>query len=348
MQKGGRLKYKVFLILFVVGLICLPPMTYAQDMAALWQKAEQGDAKAQYDMGEAYYADKDYQEAIRWFRLAAEQGNVHAQFRLGDFLSSKGSIPQNYTEAAKWFRLAAEQGHAKAQSRLGCAYYNGYGVQQDYAEAARWCALAAEQGDAFAQSNLGNCYASGNGVPQDYKAAVRWWRLAAEQGDGKAKYNLDHLSPVAKAPELMENTIQDTYGLFQNMCFKTRFGMFNMTDEQAFRALEAWMRGLFEKRTAGSDMNFFKTKHLEFFRLDGGRFHHKLEIDIQRAPADSGIEVSVKIMPWTGYTMSKDQAVDEATAIYAALTGSFYQSRAYYSPTPEIRESFNVGVHLGN
>ena len=32
----------------------------------------------------------------------------------------------------KWFKLAAEQGHVDAQFKLGALYYDGRGVTQDY------------------------------------------------------------------------------------------------------------------------------------------------------------------------------------------------------------------------
>jgi uncharacterized protein len=47
-------------------------------------------------------------------------------------------VPQDYSEAIKWFRLAAEQGNAKAQFHLGVMYANGQGVTQDYAAAKKF------------------------------------------------------------------------------------------------------------------------------------------------------------------------------------------------------------------
>ncbi len=46
----------------------------------------------------------------------------------------------------KWWRLAAEQGDAVAQYNLGVKYAQGEGVSEDYAEAIKWWRLAAEQG----------------------------------------------------------------------------------------------------------------------------------------------------------------------------------------------------------
>ena len=64
-------------------------------------------------------------------------------------------VAQDYQEAAKWYSLAAEQGHAVAQNNLGWMFDMGKGVAQDYQEAAKWYRLAAEQGHSAAQSNLG-------------------------------------------------------------------------------------------------------------------------------------------------------------------------------------------------
>ena len=71
-------------------------------------------------------------------------------------MHSKGlGVPQDYKEAVKWYRLSAEQGVAQAQYKLGWMYSNGLGVPQDYKEAVKWYRLSAEQGDAQAQYNLG-------------------------------------------------------------------------------------------------------------------------------------------------------------------------------------------------
>ena len=52
-------------------------------------------------------------------------------------------VPQDYAEAVKWYRLAAEQNDAVAQYNLGAMYANGRGVPQDYVQAHMWSNLAA-------------------------------------------------------------------------------------------------------------------------------------------------------------------------------------------------------------
>ncbi len=52
-------------------------------------------------------------------------------------------MPQDYAQAVKWYRLAADQGYAWAQNNLGNMYELGQGVPQDYVEAHKLFNLAA-------------------------------------------------------------------------------------------------------------------------------------------------------------------------------------------------------------
>ena len=57
------------------------------------------------------------------------------------------SVPEDDAEAVRWYRLAAEQGLVNAQLRLGAMYAYGEGVPADYVLAYMWWNLAAAQGD---------------------------------------------------------------------------------------------------------------------------------------------------------------------------------------------------------
>ncbi len=79
------------------------------------------------------------------------------QNNLGCMYNDGHGARQDSAEAVKWFRLAADQGNSNAQSNLGAMYDNGQGVKQDYSEAMKWYQLAADQGNKYAQRNLGDC-----------------------------------------------------------------------------------------------------------------------------------------------------------------------------------------------
>ena len=69
--------------------------------------AEQGDAEAQNRLGNSYLLGqevaKNPAEAVKWFRLAAEQGNVDAGNNLAWILAvSNDAALRNGKEAVKW------------------------------------------------------------------------------------------------------------------------------------------------------------------------------------------------------------------------------------------------------
>lgn len=130
---------------------------------------------------------KDYVQAAKWYRLAADQGEASAQLSLGTMYSLGEGVSRDYVESAKWSGLAAGQGKALAQLELGRMYSLGHGVTQEDAQAAKWYRLAADQGNASAQFFLGVSYGLGRGLPQNLVLAHMWLNLAAARGDQLAK-----------------------------------------------------------------------------------------------------------------------------------------------------------------
>ena len=76
------------------------------------------DAQSDLDKGDAAFEADDFKEAAKWYRKAAEQGHVSAQYNLGYMYHSGKGVTQDYGEAVKWYRKAAEQGEAEAQYSL--------------------------------------------------------------------------------------------------------------------------------------------------------------------------------------------------------------------------------------
>ena len=73
------------------------------------------------------------------------KGHAGAQSNLGFAYGNGQGVPQDDAEAVRWYRLAADQGHVSAQYNLGVMYANGEGVSQDDVEAHMWTNLAAAQ-----------------------------------------------------------------------------------------------------------------------------------------------------------------------------------------------------------
>ena len=72
---------------------------------------------------------------------------------LGVMYSRGEGVPEGHAEAVRWYRLAAEQGDALAQTNLGFMYGNGDGVPRDLVFAYMWFNLSAAQGNETAQRN---------------------------------------------------------------------------------------------------------------------------------------------------------------------------------------------------
>ena len=136
--------FKTLLLLIALSAV---PVFAQSDFEAIKARAETGDAEAQVSLGFIYgdgegVAEND-QEAVKWFRLAAEQGNVLSQNLLGlQYLLGGMGVVQNYKEALNWFILAAKQGHSGSQSEMARMYEQGRGATQNFSLAYIWYSLA--------------------------------------------------------------------------------------------------------------------------------------------------------------------------------------------------------------
>lgn len=96
------------------------------------------DSEEIYDFGCNFLDNGDIDNAMKCFILAAEQGNMSAQFQLGDMYDDGKWVEASLDEAIKWYKLAAESGHKDAIYHLGYLFYRGDDVEQDYKEAYYW------------------------------------------------------------------------------------------------------------------------------------------------------------------------------------------------------------------
>lgn len=132
-----------------------------------WEdKARAGDPLAQNLMGLAHkyggFVRQDHAASMQWFRKAAEQGFVDAQFNLGRIYGPADGLyrrsraaPEDYAEAAKWLGKAAAQGYTPAQVKLAELYASGgHGLDRDYVRAYFWTSVAAENGSEPARKQL--------------------------------------------------------------------------------------------------------------------------------------------------------------------------------------------------
>lgn len=160
--------------------------------------AHSGDPDAQQLVG-SFYEDgygvlADMSEALKWYKLAAEDGHRPlAEFRIGSIYYDGRGVETDKHEALRWYTLAAQHGGLDARAKVGHMYFRGDGVAENWSEAFKWLELLAEKGDASAQQALGDMYRLGQGVELSEAEAIKWYRLAADQGSAWAQYWLGYL-----------------------------------------------------------------------------------------------------------------------------------------------------------
>ena len=130
--------------------------------------------------------------------------DANTQASIGAVYATGQGATQDYQEALKWLRLSAAQGNPGGQLNLGVAYNNGNGIKQNYQEAMKWYRLSAEQGTSMAQSYLGDMYANGQGVPQDYTQAMMWYLIAKANDSTLPDQNLRQLESQTTPAQIAE------------------------------------------------------------------------------------------------------------------------------------------------
>ncbi len=115
---------------------------YAESLKWIIQAAENGYIKAQRKLALCY--------------CGSEHTSLNdAKNKHNDYNNiPQYNIKQNYEQAFKYFSLAAEQSDGYASYMLGECYYNGYGVEKNYDTALKWFQTAAEQGSLNAKDKL--------------------------------------------------------------------------------------------------------------------------------------------------------------------------------------------------
>ena len=127
-----------------------PNKAPATQIAQLRQRAEDGDAEAQFQLGLCYDKGdgiaRDAEEALRWYRSAGEQGHALGALNAALLYDSGSAVDRDAVAAADWYRKAADAGNGRAAYNLGLLYENGDGVIQDKSQAIAWYAKAQRAG----------------------------------------------------------------------------------------------------------------------------------------------------------------------------------------------------------
>lgn len=140
------------------------------------EMALQGDAWAQWELGEQYLGDDNVEEAVLWFSKAAEQDEYYAG-ELCEFYVKGDAIAQDFDKALYWYRKADKDNESAG---LGDMFYS---MSQRYGENKYFFLQeAAEYDNANALKTLSCLYAIGY-VLRDETQALELYRRYVQLGD---------------------------------------------------------------------------------------------------------------------------------------------------------------------
>lgn len=119
--------------------------------------------------------------------IKAESGSVEAQLALAKAYDRGEGLPQDPKSAVRWWRMAADQGSLAAIRELVSNWgLTPYCYYYDRDDIIRWLREGAEQGDAICCARYGSELASDewhlDREKQDFTAAIMWLKKAGREG----------------------------------------------------------------------------------------------------------------------------------------------------------------------
>ena len=172
-------------ILFIM-FVCANLLAWGQTekgKAAL-NKANAGDAQAQYEVAEYYEFGeegfaKDVKQAVDWYTKAADQNNIGALGKLEYiYKTGKPGVAKDDKKYIHYLKKAAECGRSESMLDLAIYYRDGkYGLKKDENEFLRWAKKAADSRLTKALYELGVYYKSKNNKDE----AVQWYKKCIDR-----------------------------------------------------------------------------------------------------------------------------------------------------------------------
>lgn len=168
---------------------------YVKEVIKLYTAAAQnGDAKAQYILGQVYYyawgVEKNWEEANKCYFAAAKQGNTDALQALNRYDNEQTKLLQ---ELFEYYLELAPQGNADIQTCLAECYFSPIGPNSNREKAIEWYLSAGKKGNAEAQYLLGCHYTPNIRESFDeekWNKAFEWFLKSAKQGNVNAQFRL--------------------------------------------------------------------------------------------------------------------------------------------------------------
>jgi len=171
-------------IVAVVVPVATPPLLVVD-------RALSAAGEVQYERGQALYRDGDPANALREWLPLAEAGYAESQYMIGMIYEKGEGVGINLDQAIRWLTLAAKNGEVMANCRIG----HLLNVKEDERPEVilAWFLRGAEAGDGSCMHDLAELLLKGVNGTKDVNGGMRWLTRAAESGDARSQADLGEI-----------------------------------------------------------------------------------------------------------------------------------------------------------
>jgi len=190
-----------------LGLLYKRQHKYQQAVYWFKRAAEVKDVIGLQELGDAYFygngVKKDNDKAYHYFLKAAKQNDAIGMLYVGYLLmDTEGKIKQNLPKAIYWLKRSGQLGNMQAYYNLGILYLNYIGTSESSALGFQYILYAAKHGDLISQYAAGHIYAHDSATGADNAKAFYWLTIASNGGHKAAQKELKQLVKIMTPSQL--------------------------------------------------------------------------------------------------------------------------------------------------
>lgn len=154
----------------------------------LEQAIENGNSDAMYTYAKVLI-DDNKDRAIRYIKQSIDNGNEKAFHEYAKILENEGKKQ----EALLFYKFAANKGNVDSMNKCGDMLYKGEGTEIDKKEAAHFYQLSADKGNDDSMYKYAYMLYNGDGIKVNKNESLRYHKKAIEKENIKAIYNCTYI-----------------------------------------------------------------------------------------------------------------------------------------------------------
>lgn len=180
-------------------------------MSSYEKAALNGHHTGEFNFARLLYKDKNYKEAIHWYKKASDQNMPEAHNNLASMYEKGLGVEKDLLTAGSLYKKAANQGITLTQQYLDDTLSYCRNLTSPSEDQVESCFIAAGAKQPDAQRKLSNFYAEGKGLQKNNAEAFAWLMTALSfEANKNHKTDLKLLAPLLKLDKLTANEQEET------------------------------------------------------------------------------------------------------------------------------------------